>query len=55
MATGTLDESDYPPPLHEDVQKHILPIYNDLSINDLLTKCLGGHTQNVNESFNVTV
>ena len=38
-----------------DVEKHIRPIYNDLSKDDLLIKCLGGHTQNTNESFNNTV
>jgi uncharacterized membrane protein YdbT with pleckstrin-like domain len=37
------------------VQKHILPIYEDLSRLDLLERCLGGHTQNANESFNSTV
>lgn len=33
----------------------ILPIYEDLSKEELLTKCLGGHTQNANESFNAMV
>ena len=45
----------HPPPLHPDVQKEILPIYEDLSRDDLLERCLGGHTQNANESFNSTV
>jgi len=43
------------PPLHQDVQKKILPIYEDLSRDDLLTRCLGGYTHNANESFNATV
>ena len=38
-----------------DVEKHICPIYKELSKVDLLIKCLGGHTQNANESFNSTV
>lgn len=45
----------HPPPLHPDVKKHILPIYEDLSRDDLLQRCLGGYTQNANESFNATV
>lgn len=45
----------HPPPLHPDVQKPIFPIYEDLSKDDLLTRCLGGYTQNANESFNATV
>ena len=35
-----------------DVEKHIQPIYNDFSKDNLLTKFLAGHTQNANESFN---
>lgn len=31
------------------------PIYEDLSRDDLLERCLGGHTQNANESFNAIV
>ncbi|KZC13116.1 hypothetical protein WN55_05539, partial [Dufourea novaeangliae] len=42
-------------PLHPDVQKYLLPIYQDLSKKDLLERCVGDHTQNVNESFNSTV
>ncbi|KZC13138.1 hypothetical protein WN55_05370 [Dufourea novaeangliae] len=42
-------------PLHPDVQKHLLPIYQDLSKKDLLERYVGGHTQNANESFNSTV
>lgn len=36
-------------------EKVILPIFEDLSREDLLQRCLGGHTQNANESFNATV
>ena len=40
--------------MHPDVNKHILPIYKDLSKDDLLKRCLVGHTQNANESFHST-
>lgn len=54
-AAGERKEFDHPAPLHPDVQRHILPIFEDLSRYDLLERCLGGHTQNANESFNSTV
>ncbi|XP_011871647.1 PREDICTED: uncharacterized protein LOC105564113 [Vollenhovia emeryi] len=38
----------------KSLQKNILPIYEDLSRDDLLERCIGGFTQNDNESFNVT-
>ncbi|OWR50850.1 hypothetical protein KGM_202497 [Danaus plexippus plexippus] len=55
-ATNTLAAFKHPPRvIDEHVEKHIRPIYEDLSKDDLLTRCLGGHTQNANESFNSTV
>ncbi|XP_043498440.1 uncharacterized protein LOC122521746 [Polistes fuscatus] len=42
-------------PLHPDIQNEILPFYENLSRNDLLERCLEGHTQNANESFNSTI
>ena len=39
-------------PLPADVLKAIEPIYNDLSKDELLERCLGGFTQNSNESYN---
>ncbi|XP_076549216.1 uncharacterized protein LOC143306722 [Osmia lignaria lignaria] len=54
-ALGSTDNLNHPLPLHPDVQKHILPIFEELSNEDLLHRCLGGHTQNANESFNSTV
>ncbi|XP_014483532.1 PREDICTED: uncharacterized protein LOC106749019 [Dinoponera quadriceps] len=54
-ATGTLDEYTHKPPLHEEVYKAITPIYEKLTSDDLLTRCIGGFTQNSNESFNATV
>ena len=38
-----------------NVEEHIRPIYEELSNDEFLTRCLGGHTQNSNESFNSTV
>ena len=32
-----------------------LYVYEDLSRDDLLERCLGGYTQNANESFNATI
>lgn len=54
-AQNNLQAFTHPPPLHPDVQKAILPIYKDLCRDDLLERCLGGYTQNANESFNATV
>lgn len=55
VAARKIEEYEHPPSLHHDVVKNIRPIYENLSNNDLLTRCLGGHTQNSNESFNSTV
>lgn len=46
---------DLTPLLGDEMKEHLLPIYTDLSRDDLLERCLGGHTQNANESFNATV
>ncbi|KYM98820.1 hypothetical protein ALC62_10450 [Cyphomyrmex costatus] len=45
----------HPPPLYPNVEKHLQPIFDDLSNDNLLEKCLGGYTQNANENFNSTV
>ncbi|XP_074098848.1 uncharacterized protein LOC141527326 [Cotesia typhae] len=52
-ALGTLpsykhDYEDLPP----DVATAIFPIYEDLSNKKLLERCVGGFTQNNNESYN---
>lgn len=52
---ANLELLEHPAPLHLDVQKYILPIYEDLSREDLLQRCLGGYTQNTNESFTSAV
>nr|XP_031848752.1 uncharacterized protein LOC116434154 [Nomia melanderi] len=54
-AHDELDDFNHPTPLHPDVLKHLKPIYEEFSKEDLLTRCLGGRTQNCNESFNSIV
>ena len=46
---------DLAPVLGKDMEEHLFPIYEDWSNYDLLERCLGGHAQNANESFNATV
>lgn len=41
--------------MHMDVFNAIKPVYEELSSDDLLSRCLGGFTQNSNESFNSAV
>ena len=55
VAEATGKEYTHPPPFHPDVQKYTLPIYQDLSRMDLLERCLGGLTQNANESLNALI
>ena len=54
-ANNNLDQYIHKTPLHKDVVVAITPIYEDLSDKELLKKCLGGFTQNNNESFNALV
>jgi len=54
-ATGTLAPFKHPPPLDDDVQEVLRPIYEELTTNELLERCLGNNTQNNNESFNACV
>lgn len=46
---------EYDPPLHPDVAEAIYPVYKELSKDDLLNRCLGGYTQNSNESLNALI
>lgn len=48
----TVKSFKHPPALAEDVQEILKPIYEDLTKQELLERCLGGNTQNNNESFN---
>lgn len=43
------------PPLSDLVQDYVKPVFEDLTKDDLLNRCLGKNTQNNNESFNSTV
>ena len=51
-AHNTLHEYNHKTPLHSDVQTAIFPIYENLSTDELLERCVGGFTQNTNESLN---
>ncbi|CAH2083321.1 unnamed protein product [Euphydryas editha] len=55
QAANSLDTFHHKPPLSQEVFKAIRPIYEELSRDELLNRCLGGYTQNSNESFNATV
>lgn len=46
---------DLSPLLPQQLKQFLEPIYKELSNDNLLTRCLGGHTQNANESFNSTI
>lgn len=43
------------PALSEEVQEVVKPIYESLTEEDLLNRCLGGNTQNNNESLNALI
>lgn len=46
---------EHKPAFREDVFEAIKPIYEELSSDELFSRCLGGFIQNSNESFNATV
>lgn len=54
-AKGKLKEYRHKPALPQDVRDAILPVYEALSKDDLLTRCLGGFNQNSNESVNSVI
>ncbi|XP_032690268.1 uncharacterized protein LOC116853322 [Odontomachus brunneus] len=54
-AAGTVCDFTHPLSLHDDVQKVLERIYEELTANELLEWCLGNNTQNSNESFNACV
>lgn len=54
-AAGTVDSYKHTKPIDKAVMIAIKPIYTKLADPELLSKCLHGKTQNVNESFNNTV
>ena len=53
--SGSTEDFQHPPALAEDIQPALKKIYEDLSTDDLLSRCLGANTQNNNECFNSTV
>lgn len=55
VSTNSLESFIEKPPLPEDIAELLLPIYEDLSDSRLLERCVGGFTQNNNESFNALV
>ncbi|KYN15554.1 hypothetical protein ALC57_12224 [Trachymyrmex cornetzi] len=54
-ATGTLENFKHPPALNNEIQPLLHGIYEDLTSDDLLQRCLGANTQNNNESYNACV
>ncbi|CAK9803888.1 hypothetical protein ANTQUA_LOCUS3824 [Anthophora quadrimaculata] len=50
-----MDTFHHKPPLSKEVFEAIKPIYEELSRDDLLNRCLEDYSQNSNESFNATV
>ena len=50
-----MDAYHYKPPLSKEVFEAIRPIYEELSGDELLNRCLGGYMPNSNETFNATV
>lgn len=54
-AENSLDTYEHKPALSTEVFNAIKPVYEDLTRDELLERCLGGFTQNTNESFNSTV
>lgn len=54
-ARGNLSDYEHKPALSSDVLNAITPLYEDLSNDNLLTRCVGGYTQNSNESLNAMI
>jgi len=52
LFAGTLNEYKHPRKIPEAVKKAVKPLFERLTKDELLTRCLGGFTQNNNESFN---
>ncbi|XP_076248018.1 uncharacterized protein LOC143187664 [Calliopsis andreniformis] len=54
-AKSILHEYRHKTPLQKDVQVAIYPVYEHLSDETLLARCVGGYTQNSNESLNAKI
>jgi len=55
QASGKQEEYKHPPALDDDIQPALKSIYEDLTTDDLLWRCLGANTKNNNESFSACV
>lgn len=55
VAEGTINEFKHKATLPKAVMDAIKPVFNDLSHPRLLQRCLGGKTQNANESLNSVI
>ena len=54
-AQGKLAKYSHKPALSDDVLSEITPVYEDLSSENLLQRCIGGFTQNNNENLNALI
>jgi len=54
-ANGNLDTFKHPPALDNEIEPLLRKVYEDLTTDDLLKRCLGADTQNCNESYNSCV
>lgn len=54
-ASATLDSYEHKTSIPETVQDAIKPVYDRLTDNNSLERCLGGYTQNNNESLNTVI
>lgn len=54
-ALSEIDVYTHKPAIGNDVFNAVKPVYEELSREDLLTRCLGGYTQNSNESYNAAL
>lgn len=54
-AAGSLQEYQHKPAMKQEIFDALRPVYEDLSRDELLERCLGGFTQNANESYNATL
>ncbi|CAH1114064.1 unnamed protein product [Psylliodes chrysocephalus] len=54
-ADGQIEDYTHKPPMKTEVFDAIRPVYEDLSRDDLLERCLGEYTQKANESFKACI
>ena len=54
-AEGTLNTFEHPRARDNEAQEILKPIYEELTADNLLERCLGSNTQNNNASFNACV